>query len=536
MKEICAGAAGEELAMDKFWGRKDVLLLVPGSLPCLRGVYSHALKLGKLHQFRYIRMTNDSYVLGTAEKLIRDEIRRSALRKGVKIIILYLSCLDILIRIDFKDIETKMSKETGCIVKCFFRGPLAKTDQGDHLSAEELLDVFPLEELEIDDEEDLPPPMSDAAGISDWLRADGYANALITPAGCRSCLRDMDMEMGQRHVYYTETKGADYIFGFEDTVEKQTETIYREKKYAHVGLIGSAVPSFMGFDEAGVIRDERTVYFPSDGFHDAVSGVSMAQLMTVKESSFSDRAKGKYVEVLGYSPLLCGGQKQYAHCLSFIKSLGYEVLFSGQSPERNERPSLVWVVSSAGIMAGEWIRDTWNVPLLISVPVGDHAFSTWKKNVAEMIGGTKETRTLQIHNNMVPMRYEERMIFVGDPLHTMAMAHYFWHEGVRNVCLAAYGWTKGVERIYQRAPGSERIQIFRDKEELRALCEDKDIVVADPLLARVIEKKRIVPFPWGLFSGRMMLTEESGALGIRMEKLLKHCLAAMDRYRKEKKT
>ena len=39
MKEICAGAAGEELAMDKFWGRKDVLLLVPGSLPCLRGVY-----------------------------------------------------------------------------------------------------------------------------------------------------------------------------------------------------------------------------------------------------------------------------------------------------------------------------------------------------------------------------------------------------------------------------------------------------------------------------------------------------------------
>ena len=119
---------------------------------------------------------------------------------------------------------------------------------------------------------------------------------------------------------------------------------------------------------------------------------------------------------------------------------------------------------------------------------------------------------------------------------TMAMAHYFWHEGVRNVCLAAYGWTKEVERIYQRAPGSERIQIFRDKEELRALCEDKDIVVADPLLARVIEKKRIVPFPWGLFSGRMMLTEESGALGIRMEKLLKYCLAAMDRYRKEKKT
>lgn len=536
MKEVYAGAAGEELAMDKFWKRKDVLLLVPGSLPCLRGVYSHALKLGKLHQFGYVRMTNDSYILGSAEELIRDGIRRSALRKGVKIIILYLSCLDILIRIDFKDIEMQMSKETGCIVKCFFRGPLAKTDQGTHLSAEELMASFPLEISEIDNDEDLPPPMSDAAGISDWLRSDGYGNALMTPAGCRSCLRDMDMEIGQRHVYYTETKGADFIFGFEETVKKQTAALYREKKYAHVGLISSAVPSFMGFDEAEVIKDDRTVYFPSDGFHDAVSGVSMAQLMTVKNRAFPEGAKGKYVEVLGYSPLLCGGQKQYAHCLAFLKSLGYEALFFGQSRERNERPSLVWVVSSAGLAAGEWMKDTWNVPLLISVPVGEHAFSAWKKNVAEMIGGAKETRTLRIHNHMVPMRYEERMIFVGDPLHTMAMAHYFWHEGVKNVCLAAYGWTKEVERIYQSAPGGERIQIFRNRKELRALCEDKDIVVADPLLARVIEKKWIVPFPWGLFSGRMMLTEESGVLGVQMEKVLKHCLAVMDRNREEKET
>lgn len=322
MKEIYAGVAEEELAMDKFWRRKDLLLLVPGSLPCLRGVYSRALSVGKCHQVSYVRMTNSDYVLGTAEERIRNGIRRAALRKGVKIIIVYLSCLEILIRIDFEDIERQMAVETGCIVKCFFRGPLAKTDQGNHASAEELSASFPPVVSEIANEEDLPPPMSDAAGISDWMRVDGYANALITPAGCRSCLRDMDMEMGQRHVYYTETKGEDYIFGFEDTVEKQTETIYREKKYAHVGLIGSAVPSFMGFDEAGVIRDERTVYFPSDGFHDAVSGVSMAQLMTVKESSFSDRAKGKYVEVLGYSPLLCGGQKTVCPLSVFYQIVG----------------------------------------------------------------------------------------------------------------------------------------------------------------------------------------------------------------------
>lgn len=116
MKEIYAGVAEEELAMDKFWRRKDLLLLVPGSLPCLRGVYSRALSVGKCHQVSYVRMTNSDYVLGTAEERIRNGIRRAALRKGVKIIIVYLSCLEILIRIDFEDIERQMAVETKRIV------------------------------------------------------------------------------------------------------------------------------------------------------------------------------------------------------------------------------------------------------------------------------------------------------------------------------------------------------------------------------------------------------------------------------------
>ena len=46
-------------AMDKLWRRQDLLLLVSGSLPCIRGVYSRALKLNNISLilWRYLPKT-----------------------------------------------------------------------------------------------------------------------------------------------------------------------------------------------------------------------------------------------------------------------------------------------------------------------------------------------------------------------------------------------------------------------------------------------------------------------------------------------
>lgn len=55
-------------AMDKLWRRQDLLLLVSGSLPCIRGVYSRALKLNKLHQFDFVALSAEDYILGDVEE------------------------------------------------------------------------------------------------------------------------------------------------------------------------------------------------------------------------------------------------------------------------------------------------------------------------------------------------------------------------------------------------------------------------------------------------------------------------------------
>ena len=90
-----------EIAMTRFWKRKDVMVVAAGSIPCIRELYILAKEMGTLHQFRYVSLTNSDYILGNAEDIIREALRKAALVPGVQVVVFYLSCLDILVRLDF---------------------------------------------------------------------------------------------------------------------------------------------------------------------------------------------------------------------------------------------------------------------------------------------------------------------------------------------------------------------------------------------------------------------------------------------------
>ena len=109
-----------EIAMTRFWKRKDVMVVAAGSIPCIRESYILAKEMGTLHQFRYVSLTNSDYILGNAEDIIREALRKAALVPGVQVVVFYLSCLDILVRLDFHNLEENLYKETGVLVKCFY--------------------------------------------------------------------------------------------------------------------------------------------------------------------------------------------------------------------------------------------------------------------------------------------------------------------------------------------------------------------------------------------------------------------------------
>ena len=135
-----------DTSLDRLWARRDLVVAAAGALICFRSLYRRALQIGALGRFRYAPVRAEDYVLGTAEETIRDAVRDAARLPGARAVVIYLSCLDILTRPDFADIERTLSAETGCIVRCFFRGPLAKADGIRHETAEELLAALPPEE------------------------------------------------------------------------------------------------------------------------------------------------------------------------------------------------------------------------------------------------------------------------------------------------------------------------------------------------------------------------------------------------------
>ena len=527
MKEIRPERSPEEgTPMWELFKRKDTVLVAAGSIPCIRELYILAKLKGKLNQLYYVHCSDEDYIMGTAEDKIRAAAGRAAETKGVKVMILYLSCPDVLIRIDFDDLEKTLTKELGIPVICYYRGPLAKEDTR-YVPIEKFMPALPKEEGEISGRPmELMPPVADMAGVSDWMRLPGNANIILTPSGCRSCMADADMEEGQEDVYYTEIQKDDVIFGIDESTEKQTSAFIEEKKLRSFALIGTAVPSFIGVNDEAILKEEaekghRGLYFPTDGFHNALYGVAEAEKILLRSRTGTWR--GRTVEVFGYSPLLSGDIHQFDECVDFLESEGLTVRFTGRD-DIPEEPALSWVVTSAGMEAAEFLADTKGTPMILANPLGHHAMESWKKNVKDLLYGKDRVRMLKIHNMALPKTRETKVLFLGEPMQTMAAAHYMRHAGFYRLKLLTYAWENLDRMIYEKAPGGkEWFTPISTKEELSPYWEEADLVVADDAFQEIMGEKPHISLNTGLFSGRSAAIPGSGVLGETFRK-------AMDAY------
>ena len=502
-----------DTSLDRLWARRDLVVVAAGALICFRSIYQRALQIGTLGRFRYAAVRAEDYVLGTAEETIRDAVRDAARLLGVRVVVIYLSCLDILTRLDFADIECTLSAETGCIVRCFFRGPLAKADGIRHETAEELLAALPPEEGAVTASAPLPPPMSDTAGVSDFLREEGAAHVLVTPSGCRNALARMDLMPERSDVYALIPQAEDYIFGMEETAAAEIGALAAAGTYRTVHLLSSPVPAFMAMEAAPVLQAAeeqgcRACASPTDGFHDAVCGVAAALLRLVQEAANGWRVAGQTVLILGYSPLLFGDMAQMDGPLAFLAACGCDVRIAGRDAW-TERPALVWLVSAAGVSAAEWLRSEYDVPVVRSLPLGDAGRTAWRAEIAAALGLSPEDAGAEQAAGDVRA---DKILIIADPIAAAAIDRLLRAYGFRNIRCAAYAWDEETAALYRQADGADLL-IFRTAVELQPAWDAADAVIADPALLPAMGEKRIVPLPSGLLSGRDAAGEGSGVLG-----------------------
>ena len=503
-----------DTGLDRLWARRDLVIVATGALICFRSIYRRALKSGTLGRFRYAAVRAEDYVLGTAEEIIRDAVRDAARLPGAQVVVIYLSCLDVLTRPDFADIENTLSAETGCIVRCFFRGPLAKADAIEHEKAEKLLAELPSDEGDATASASLPPPMSDIAGVSDFLRADGTAHVLVTPSGCRNALARMDLMPERSDVYALIPQAEDYIFGMEETAAAEIGAFAAEGECRRVHLLSSPVPAFMAIETAPILQAAeehgcRACAFPTDGFHDAVYGVAEVSRSLVQEVTDGWRETGRTILILGYSPLLFGDMVQLEASIVFLTVCGYDVRIAGRD-SLTERPALVWLVSAAGVSAAAWLHKEYGVPVVRKLPLGDVGWTTWRIEIAAALGlPAKDSYTKPIKG---VVRADEILI-IADPIAGEAIDRLLRAYGFRSIRCAVYAWAEETAELYRQVTDGIDVFIFCTSAELQSVWDAADVVIADPALLPVMGDKRFVPLPSGLLSGRDAAGEGSGVLG-----------------------
>jgi len=500
-----------DTSLDRLWARRDLVVTAAGALICFRSIYRRALQIGALGRFRYAPVRAEDYVLGTAEDAIRDAVRDAARLPGARAVVIYLSCLDILTRPDFADIERTLSAETGCIVRCFFRGPLAKAD-GIRRGPEGAPPPprrrgggparAPAQ---------LPPPMSDTAGVADFLREEGAAHVLVTPSGCRNALARMDLMAERSDVYALIPQAEDYIFGMEETAAAETGALAAGGAYRTVHLLSSPVPAFMAMEAAPILQAAeeqgcRACAPPTDGFHDAVYGAAEEALRLVREAADGWREAGRTVLILGYSPLLFGDMAQLDAPIDFLTAYGCDVRTAGRDA-LTERPALVWLVSAAGASAAEWLHRECGVPVVRSLPLGDAGRTAWRAEIAAALGLFPEDAAAE---QAAEDARADRILIIGDPIAAAAIDRLLRAYGLRNICCASYAWGEETAALYRQAAD---VLAFRTAAELQPAWDAADAVIADPALLSAMGEKRLLPLPSGLLSGRDAAGEGSGVLG-----------------------
>ena len=513
-----------DTSLDRLWARRDLVVVATGALICFRSIYRRALQIGALERFRYAAVRAEGYVLGTAEEAIRDAVLDAAHLPGARAVVIYLSCLDILTRLDFADIEHMLSAETDCTVRCFFRGPLAKADGIRHETVEELLATLPPKDGVIMASAQLPPPMSDTAGVSDFLQEDGAAQVLVTPSGCRNALVRMDLMSERSDIYALIPKPEDYIFGIEETAAAETGALAATGAYRTIHLLSSPVPAFMAMETTPVLQATekhgcRACASPTDGFHDAVYGVAAELLRLVQEAANGWREAGQTVLILGYSPLLFGDMAQLDAPTAFLTAYGCDVCTAGRDA-LTERPSLVWLVSAAGVSAAEWLHRECGVPVVRSLPLGAAGQTAWRAEIAAVLGLPIEGASVE---QTAGALRADKILIITDPIAAAAISCLLRTYGFFNIHSAAYAWDEETAALYRQAAETD-VLVFRTAADLQSAWDVADAVVADPALVPAMGEKYLVPLPSGLLSGRDAAGEGSGVLGANFTSALERFL------------
>lgn len=530
---------------DQILKEKGLALVAAGSLACVRILYFRACKLGKLQQFFGCPVTAREYGMGMQGRKLRNCIGKALKMEGIRGVIVYASCMEVLTLWDFQKELEQVSNPHNIPVKILYRGPLVKrrkppaeslrrilaeieknqeavqadreavhTDQQPAHTEQEASQAEQ-EAAQPDQQPDipLPPPAPDFSGIASLLQEWNCETLLLTPGGCKSCIESADGTDGMHDLKSTRFHDANVCLG----CEKQLidAAVHQLTGKGLLCLLGSAVIKTVGMDVRGITGElEKSgrpcVYLPSDGFEGAPPAMAQAWLMLGQKLFLkhpSDERKSCDIWILGYSRLGTGKIEHLNPIIERLNNMGCSVtIWSNKETESNAPlPFLTWVVSTEGLKLAQWMKDKYNIPYVDALPVGERMLESFINKIASIKNKTQYLEQVMKHAESSDSRDSRNVVIIGEPVLSNGIKYYLQTErGFTNVQISAYAPTQGMQSFY-RQYAKEVLQFTSPEELCGQLCGQKaDIVIADPLLLQVFNGNIVrIPLPYPIFSGRI---------------------------------
>lgn len=537
---------------DQILKEKGLALVAAGSLACVRILYFRACKLGKLQQFFGCPVTAREYGMGMQGRKLRNCIGKALKMEGIRGVIVYASCMEVLTLWDFQKELEQVSNPHNIPVKILYRGPLVKRRKPPAESLRRILAEIEKNQEAVQAEQEavqadreavyteqqpahtkqeasqaeqeaaqpdqqpdipLPPPAPDFSGIASLLQEWNCETLLLTPGGCKSCIESADGTDGMHDLKSTRFHDANVCLG----CEKQLidAAVHQLTGKGLLYLLGSAVIKTVGMDVRGITGElEKSgrpcVYLPSDGFEGAPPAMAQAWLMLGQKLLLKhspDERNSCHIWILGYSRLGTGKIEHLNPVIESLNNIGCSItIWSNKETESNAPlPFLTWVVSTEGLKLAQWIKDKYNIPYVDAMPVGERMLEGFINKIASIKNKTLYLEQVMKQAESSDSRDSRNVVIIGEPVLSYGIKYYLQTErGFTNVQISAYAPTQGMQSFY-RQYAKEVLQFTSPEELCGQLCGQKaDIVIADPLLLQVFQGDIVrIPLPYPIFSGRI---------------------------------
>lgn len=373
----------------------------------------------------------------------------------------------------------------------------------------------------------LPPFAPDYSGVCSALFELGGMIVIHDACGCTGNYTGFDEPRwygSKSEVYCSGLRQIDAILGDDEKLIGRIMQAAREMHPKFICITGSPVPMIIGTDFEGIAGEVEQRYgapafgFPTTGLKLYDEGAGNAFCALAKKFARKAQTQKGAVNLLGLTPLDFYVSDNAEDIKAAFKKRGYEVLSSyamGTSLEDIEKSAEAQVnivVSQSGLAVAKYFYDTYRIPYVAGLPVGEKASEIFFSAVQQsMDDGLNRVLTGKREQG------KKRVLIMGERIASGAMRLCLEQDyGMDGIAVA------GIFSPCGELMAEGDLQAVGEEEISGILNGGYDTIIADPMFKMLLKPSKhvhFVDFPIPAVSSKLHWEECVPFIGNKIEKL-----------------